>query len=53
MKVRLPCASGRLEARNEAGTLLLTIQAEPIWAPLADFFTANQQLSQLLLSGFG
>lgn len=44
-------ASGRLEARNQAGALLLVIQAAPMWAPLADLFNANQRLSRLLLAG--
>jgi hypothetical protein len=45
--------SGRLEARNQAGVLLLVIQAAPMWAPLADLFNANQRLSRLLLAGHG
>lgn len=46
-------ASGRLEARNQAGVLLLALQAEPLWAPLADLFNVNQQLSRLLLRHYG
>lgn len=45
--------SGRLEARNGAGSLLLAIPAEPMWAPLADLFNVNQRLSRLLLAGYG
>lgn len=45
-------ASGQLEARSQLGTLLLVIQAEPMWAPLADLLNVNQQLSRLLLSTF-
>ncbi len=45
--------SGRLEARNQAGALLLVIPAAPMWAPLADLFSANQCLSRLLLAGLG
>lgn len=46
-------ASGQLEARNQAGALLLVIPAAPMWAPLADLFNANQSLSRLLLAGHG
>lgn len=45
-------ASGRLEARNDIGALLLVIPAELMWAPLADLLTANQSLSRLLLTGY-
>lgn len=46
-------ASGRLEARNQDGALLLVIPAEPIWASLADLFNVNQSLSRRLLAGYG
>lgn len=46
-------ASGRLEARNEDGALLLAIPAEPMWVHLTDLFNVNQYLSRLLLAGYG
>lgn len=46
-------SNGQLEARNEAGALLLAIPAAPMWAALADLFNANQRLSRLLLAGYG
>lgn len=46
-------ASGRLEARNDSGVVLLAISAEPTFAALADLFNANQRLSRLLLAGHG
>ena len=44
---------GHIEACNETGTLLCAIPAATMWAPLADLFNANQQLSRHLLAGFG
>lgn len=46
-------ASGRLEARNTVGALLLTIPATPIWAFFADLLNVNRALSRLILAGYG
>jgi len=46
-------ASGRLEARNTVGALLLAIPAAPMWAFLADLLNVNRALSQLILTGYG
>lgn len=44
---------GQLEALNHTGMLVLVIQAEPLWASLADLFNADQRLSRVLLAGYG
>lgn len=46
-------ASGRLEARNAVGALLLAIPAAPMWAFFADLLNVNRALSQLILAGYG
>jgi hypothetical protein len=45
--------SGHIQAHSAAQALLCTIPATAMWAPLADILNANQQLSQLLLAGYG
>ncbi len=45
--------SGCISAHNDASTLLCAIPASAVWVPLADILNANQQLSQLLLAGYG
>ncbi len=44
---------GQLEARTHTGMLVLVIQAEPLWASLADLFNADERLSRVLLAGYG
>lgn len=46
-------ASGRLEARNAVGALLLIIPAAPMWAFFSDLLNVNRSLSRLILAGYG
>jgi len=46
-------ASGRLEARNTVGTLLLAIPAATMRACFAVLLNVNRALSQLILTGYG
>lgn len=44
---------GHLVAHDDAGGVLLRLQADPSFAPLADLLNANQGLGRVLLEGYG
>ncbi len=44
---------GHLVAHDDAGGVLLRLQADDSLAPLADLLNANQDLGRLLLAGYG
>jgi hypothetical protein len=44
---------GHLVANDDAGGVLLRLQADASFSPLADLLNANQDLGRLLLAGYG
>ena len=44
---------GHLVANDDAGGVLLRLQADASFSPLADLLNADQALGRLLLAGYG
>ena len=44
---------GHLVAIDDAGGVLVELQADRVFSPLADLLNACQELSRLLLAGYG
>lgn len=44
---------GHLVAFDDAGGVLVKLHADRVFSPLADLLNACQELSRLLLSGYG